>query len=571
MNFYDFEVFAHDWFITIINPIELTMNIIVNNINVLKNYYSRHKDQIWVGYNSRNYDTYIMKGLLYGMNPKKINDDIILRGLKGWQISRDFKKKKFLNFDIYTKNSLKVIEGFMGNDIRETEVDFNLNRKLTAQEVRQTIRYNVHDVEQTLEVFRKNKYLYDSQIQLIENFKLPLEMVSLTQAQLTANILECEKKEHNDEFDFDIINKIHLKKYKKVLDWFNDSDNRDYKKSLDIDVCGIPHHFGWGGLHGCPDKPLHSKGRIFHVDVASYYPSQIIKYDFMTRNSNNPERYTEVYNYRLKLKAEGKKKEQAPYKIVLNSAYGMMKDKYSSAYDPKQANAICVNGQLMLLDLLEHLEPYITLIQSNTDGLIIQVDDNEKIDKVMDICHRWEHRTGMKLEQDEITEIFQKDVNNYIFRFASGKLERKGAYVMELNDLNYDLPIINKALVDYMIKNIPVEETINNCNMIKEFQKIVKISSNYEGGWHNGKYLTDKTFRVFASNDQNDSYLGKYKYKGATIEKFANTPEHSFIMNENVNGVLVTKKLDKQWYIDLAKKRLDDFGIKINKEIGGLF
>lgn len=422
LNFYDFEVFAHDWFITIINPIELTMNIIVNNINVLKNYYSRHKDQIWVGYNSRNYDTYIMKGLLYGMNPKKINDDIILRGLKGWQISRDFKKKKFLDFDIYTKNSLKVIEGFMGNDIRETEIDFNLNRKLTAQEVRQTIRYNVHDVEQTLEVFRKNKYLYDSQIQLIETFKLPLEMISLTQAQLTANILECEKKEHNDEFDFDIINKIHLKKYKKVLDWFNDFDNRDYKKSLDIDVCGIPHHFGWGGLHGCPDKPLHSKGRIFHVDVASYYPSQIIKYDFMTRNSNNPERYTEVYNYRLKLKAEGKKKEQAPYKIVLNGAYGMMKDKYSSAYDPKQANAICVNGQLMLLDLLEHLEPYITLIQSNTDGLIIQVDDDdEKIDKVMDICHRWEHRTGMKLEQDEITEIFQKDVNNYIIKFSCQK------------------------------------------------------------------------------------------------------------------------------------------------------
>ena len=192
----------------------------------------------------------------------------------------------------------------------------------------------------------------------------------------------------------------------------------------------------------------------------------------------------------------------------------MMKDKYSLAYDPKQANNICVNGQLMLTDLLEHLEPYIRLVQSNTDGLIVQVEDNqESIDKFMNICHRWEHRTGMGLGFDEITEIFQKDVNNYIFRFANGKLERKGAYVMELDDLNYDLPIINKSLVDYMMNGISVEETINSCDELKEFQKIVKISSNYEGGWHNNEYLTDKTFRVFASNDKNDTYLGKYKYQ----------------------------------------------------------
>lgn len=572
LNFYDFEVFVHDWFITIINPIELTMRVIVNDLKALTDYYNKHKNQIWVGYNSRSYDTYIMKGLLLGMNPKKINDDIILRGLKGWQISRDFKKKKFLDFDIYTKDSLKTKEGFMGSDIRETEVDFNLNRKLTQQEVRKTIKYNIHDVEQTLEVFRRNKYLYESQIQLIETFNLPIEMISLTQPQLTANILECEKQEHNDEFKFKIIDQIHLKKYKSAKEWFENPDNRDYKKSFDLNVCGVPHRFGWGGLHGCPELPLHVKGRIFHVDVTSYYPSQIIKHGFMTRNSKNPGRYKEVFDIRVALKKAGKKKEQQPYKIVLNGAYGMMKDKYSLAYDPKQANAICVNGQLMLLDLLEHLEPYITLIQSNTDGLIIQVeDDEEKINKVMDICHRWEHRTGMGLEQDEITEIFQKDVNNYVFRFKSGKLERKGAYIMELDDLNYDLPIINKALVDYMMNNIPVQETINNCDMIKEFQKIVKVSSNYEGGWHNGENLVDKTFRVFASKDQNDTYLGKYKYQGATIEKFANTPEHCFIMNESVNGVKVSKKLDKQWYIDLALKRLEDFGIKENKNIGGLF
>ena len=571
LNFYDFEVFVHDWCVTIINPIEKIMTVIVNDVGALKRYYKKHQDQFWVGYNSRNYDTFIMKGLLLGMNPKKVNDDIIVRNMKGWQINREFKNVKFLNFDIYTKNSLKTLEGFMGNDIRETEVDFNLQRKLTPQEIRQIIKYNIHDVEQTIEVFRRNIYLYESQIQLIETFGMDIELIGSTQAQLTAKILECEKLEHNDEFDIEIVPTLHLKKYVYAKEWFEDENNLDYKKSFSMNLCGVPHQFGWGGLHGCPEEPLHIKGRLFHVDVNSYYPSQIIRYDFMTRNSRNPKRYEGIYKYRLQLKAEGKKKEQAPYKIVLNGAYGMMKDKYSLAYDPKMANNICINGQLMLTDLLEHLEPYITLIQSNTDGLIVQVeDDEEKINKVMNICHRWEHRTGMGLGFDEITEIFQKDVNNYVFRFASGKLERKGAYVMELDDLNNDLPIVNKALVDYMMKGVAVEETIGNCDEIKQFQKIVKVSSNYEGAWHNGEYLHDKTFRVFASKDKKDTYLGKFKYKGATIEKFGNTPDFAFIMNENVNGVKVTKKLDKQWYIDLANKRLEDFGIKVNKNAGGL-
>lgn len=572
LNFYDFEVFRHDWCVTIINPIEKKQVTIANDTRALKRYYNSHKDQIWVGYNSRSYDTFIMKGLLLGMNSKKVNDDIIFRGLKGWQINREFKNVKFLNFDIYTKNSLKVLEGFMGVDIRETEVDFNLNRKLNPHEMRQTIKYNVHDVEQTIEVFRRNIYLYESQMQLIETFGMDIELIGVTQAQLTARILGCQQVKRDDEFDIKLVPTLHLKKYVYAKEWFENKDNLDYKKSFSLNVCGVPHQFGWGGLHGCPEEPLHIKGRIFHVDVTSYYPSIMIKYNFLTRNTDNKKRYTQVYDIRVQLKKEGKKKEQAPYKIVLNGAFGMTKDKYSSAYDPRQANNVCVNGQLMLLDLLEHLEPYIELIQSNTDGLIIRVEDNqEKIDKVMNICHRWEHRTGMGLGFDEIDEIWQKDVNSYIFRFTNGNLERKGAYVMELDDLNYDLSIVNKALVDYMTRNIPVEDTINNCNDLREFQKIVKISSNYKIAWHNNEYFSEKTFRLFASKDVKDTYLGKIKRFGATIEKFANTPEHCFIKNDSVVDCPMSNKLDKKWYIDLARKRLNDFGIFVSENEVRLF
>lgn len=566
LNFYDFEVFMFDWMVVIINPVAKTEEVIVNDRKALMRYYSKHKKEIWVGYNSRNYDTFILKSILLDMNPKKTNDLIIEDNVKGWQISKAFNDIDLLDFDIApAMQGLKQLEGFMGNNIKETSVPFDLDRELTRKEITETIRYCLHDVEQTVEVFRKRKNEYDAHIDLIETFGLDIDKIRCTKAQLTATIIGCEKKERDDEFDLQIVPTLRLKKYKFVQDWFENPANYDYKNRLETEVCGIPHVFGWGGLHGCPDKPLHIKGRLFHVDVTSYYPSIMIEYDFLTRNCKSKRKFKEIYDKRVELKKAGKKKEQAPYKIILNSTYGICKDRNSKAFDPRQANNVCINGQLMLLDLLEHLEGYAEIIQSNTDGIILQVADNDNAEKKMrEICNEWIDRTKMGLGFDEIDEIWQKDVNNYVFRFKSGKLERKGAYVKELDDLDYDLPIVNKAIVDYLTKGVMPEETVKVCNDLKQFQKIVKISSNYRMGWHNNHYLTDRTFRVFASTDKSDTYIGKCKAEGATIEKFANTPEHCFIWNDDVNGVSVVRKLDKKWYSDIAEKRIADFGIDLN-------
>jgi DNA polymerase len=115
-----------------------------------------------------------------------------------------------------------------------------------------------------------------------------------------------------------------------------------------------------------------------------------------------------------------------------------------------------------------------------------------------------------------------------------------------------------------MVHGVPVEKTICDCDDLKEFQKIVKVSSKYLCGWHNGKQLLDKTFRVFASKDPFDGCIGKIKIKNGqyVTEKFANTPEHCFIWNDDVNGVPVPEDLDKQYYVDVAKKRLEQFGVR---------
>ena len=564
LNFYDFETYKYDWLTVIINTQEQSTTVIHNDKDQLAAYHAAHKDQIWIGYNSRNYDQYILKAILLGMDPKKVSDWIIKDGRKGWEYSSLFNKIQLYNYDCMNKfYSLKQLEGFMGNDVRETSVAFDIDRKLTAAELADTIKYCTHDVEQTMEVFLRTKANFDAHLNLLKTFNLSLSNISKTQAQLSALALGCSKKAWLDEWDLQFVDTLRIRKYQKVVQWFKDPVNHDYSNSLTMDVCGVPHQFGWGGIHGAPDQPIHRKGLVLHVDVTSFYPSIMIKYDMLSRNVRDKSVYKQIYDTRVALKAAGKKAEQAPYKIILNSTYGICKDPTSAAYDPRQANNVCVNGQLLLLDLLEHLEDHCEVIQSNTDGLIIQIPDTDAaFDKVDDICFEWETRTGMQLGFDVITEIWQKDVNNYLFKFEDGKIERKGAYVKPQNDLDYDMPIVNKALVAYMVDSVPVEKTINGCTDLREFQKIVKVSSKYSHGWHNGRILQDKTFRVFASNQWSDSSIGKMKTAGSTVEKFANTPDHCFIMNCSVNGLPVPDNLDKGYYIDMARKRLQQFGVE---------
>lgn len=585
LNFFDFEVFKCNWLVVIINPLNKTKEIIIDDVEKLQKYYDEHKNEIWVGYNSRHYDQWILKGILCGFNPKEINDFIIADGKKGYQFSGLLNKISINNYDVFLRNDggLKSLEGFMGNDIKESSVPFDIDRPLTDDEIQETVKYCTHDVEQTIEVFLNRKADFDAQMGLIKLFKLPLQHIGKTKAQLAAICLDAHMKSHNDEFDIELPDTLRVEKYKHIVNWYLDENNRDYSKSLEIDVAGVPHLFGWGGLHGAIDK-YYGEGYFINVDVASYYPSMILRYNWISRNVLDPKKYEEIYNNRLKYKAE-KNPMQLPLKTLLNSTYGAMKDKFNQLYDPRQANNICVGGQLMLLDLLEKLEPYCKIIQSNTDGILIKIDRKEDFDLIDDICYEWESRTGMNLEFDLFKKVFQKDVNNYVLVDFDGNYKAKGAYVKKLSNLDYDLAIVNEALVNYMIYGTPIEKTINDCRDLRKFQKIVKVSGKYLYGLKNptfsytfkdewgsktkvkiwnrdGEKLTDRTFRVFASNRQNDGGIFKLKNLTSNPEKFANTPESCFIINDDLQQIDIdSTELNRQWYIDMANERLRQFGV----------
>lgn len=577
MLFYDFEVFKEDWLVVVIDMIKKQEHVIVNDPEKLTKIYNKNKNQIWVGFNSRHYDQYILKAIICGFDPKRVNDYIIVKKHPGWRFSSLFRGIKLINYDVMnqTDRGLKTFEGFMGNDIRESSVPFNIDRKLTHEEIEETIKYCRHDVEQTIEVFLQRKEDFEAHMGLVklacENEPLDLFLLSRTKVQLSSIILDATQKKHNDEFDIDFPSSMKIDKYKDVVNWYADEKNRCYvkknekgrfvKNQLEIMVAGVPHVFGWGGVHGAIDK-YNGEGYYLNMDVASLYPSLMIQYDLGSRNMKDPKKYEEIYHTRLKYKAE-KNPLQLPLKLVLNGTYGAMKDKNNQLYDPRQANRVCIYGQLLLLDLIEKLEPHCKIIQSNTDGILIELPDgsDETFYKIDDVCHEWEKRTGLILEFEEFKRVFQKDVNNYIVVTHDGKYHSKGAYVKKLNSLDYDLPIVNKALVNYMVHDVPIEKTINDCDDLKEFQLVSKISSKYTHILHGDKVKNEKTIRVFASSDPNDKGVTKVHATTGRPAKIPNSPENCFIYNDEVNGVKVPDKLDREFYINMANKRLKDFGV----------
>ena len=344
------------------------------------------------------------------------------------------------------------------------------------------------------------------------------------------------------------------------------TNEKDYETmKLQTDINGVPHTFGIGGLHGSRDKYF-GEGIYIMADVGSYYPALMIEYNFLSRNVSNPAKYKIMRDERLVMKAN-KDPREAPRKIVLNGSFGASKDQYNALYDPLQANNTCIAGQLLLIDLLEKLEGKCELIQSNTDGILVKVYNLAEKDEVIAMCEAWGARTRMTMEYDMYSKVIQKDVNNYII-IPEGELydskgkpkwKCKGAWVKKLSLLDNDLPIVNKAVKDYFIFGIPVEQTIGQANMLIDFQKVTKISSKYSHGHHNGKVITGKVHRCFASADSKDGTLYKYHKGKEALEKTSSTPVNCFLDDGNIEGKRVPAKLDKNWYIDLANQRIKDF------------
>ena len=638
---YDIEVFSHDWIVVFRNPTAENNHIVIHNDNYHLREFLSQTDIVIGGFNNKWYDDWVVLTMLLGGDNTEVkkHHDFIISGRNGWEFPFiQFQKRPFNSFDLRDDLplglSLKAIEGNIGASIVESSISFNIDRKLTPAELEEVIRYCKTDVDNTVKLYEKRKKYIDSKLFIAKLKGIPeAEAIGLTNAKLTSRFLDAVPQDFGDEFIYEPPEELRISKYKYVLDFFLDpvnytlrelesqlstetrkikikslttkieklkASNNRYDCKLETTVAGVPHVYGWGGIHGAinnyfaKDTPGY---KIVTVDVGSYYPSMALEYNYASRAIPSVDGYRNVYNTRMNAKHTGDKATADALKLILNTFYGAMKNRYNDLYDPRNASAICITGMLLLTDLISKLESVdgFELIQSNTDGIIIRYPLVVESD-IEAIISEWEARTRLNMEYTVIKAIAQKDVNNYVMKAGEtylikdgkkivtdedkNKLKTKGGYVSLSNGgdfKNNSMVVIHKALVNYFMDGVPIEETILANDNIADYQIIAKTGSTYDGTfWEvdGEKVEVQKVNRVYATTDTRYGTIYKRKNGKDTVgesteindegrsDKIASLPEHCIVDNENK---LKIGDIDKGFYIDLALKRAGDY--KGNKNI----
>ena len=545
--------------------------VIHNNSEELKAYVDKliNDRSILVGFNNYYYDDVVLGGVLLGKDPYEISKKLIA----GERVNH---KLNLITLDVMQELplgvGLKSSQANLGMSIVETPIDFNLDRPLTKDELELLIGYCKNDVKDTELLFKIREDYFKAKFEVVNEFKLPIPALKNTRAVLSSKVLKCTKMEPpKDRLHLDYDPHIDWDKLpKELVDFYRQCEydyrcGGDYKeiesRKLKLMIAGVPHVYAFGGIHGAIEK-YNASGTFLHIDVSSYYPSLIIVDGFMSRASADPKLFSDLREIRYRYKAQ-KDPRQAVYKIIINATFGAMKSEYNNLYDPKQANNICINGQLILTQLILELEPYCQLIQSNTDGIVVKYNNN--YDEVVKIVKDFGNRFGLTFDIDKIIKIAQRDVNNYAIMFEDGKIEAKGRFG-KFNGGNFmqnSLSIIDKALVNYYIHGIPVSQTVIDTyknNDLAPFQIVCKMGGTYDGMYYeigdegDTKLVpTQKVNRVFATN--NKKYWGIYKRKGDSYQKIANTSEHNIIHNEEL-AKFDKSLLDLNYYIELCNKNL---------------
>lgn len=591
---YDFEVFFNDWLVVFKNLQSKEFVTILNDNSAVKDFIKIQRPTL-VGFNNKHYDNYILKAVLADCSASEIKSisDYIIAGNQAWNHSllKNVKTPWFDSFDLkddcQVGISLKSFEAHSGMNIEESTVNFDIKRNLTDEEITEVLQYCKHDVDATEKLFAIRKDYLQTKLQLGELSGIPPEKsLFMTNAKLTAAFLKASPVKFEDEREYSYPDNLNREWIPDtVFEFFNQlhddtiSDDELFTRKFTGNIGDCSYTLGFGGIHGdCGNIDISSKDGllIINEDVASYYPHLMTVNSYCSRAIPDPKIYQSMLNRRMEAKKNGDSKTANALKLVANTTYGAMLNQYNPLYDPLNGRSVCISGQLYLLELAYHLYSVspdeIKIIQLNTDGIMFSAPEYW-LDLINKITKEWQERTKFTLERDIIQRVIQKDVNNYIEIKQDGTFKVKGGYLVRgiskagAFNINNNFNIVSQAVIDYFVKGIPLETTINQCDEILKFQIIAKASGKYSGVYQvvNGEKVdAQRCNRVYAS--KNKDYGTLYKTHGQTGKdaKIGGLPEHCIIDNKNNLSI---ESVDKSWYIELAQKYVNDYiGIKSTKQ-----
>lgn len=592
-------------------------------------FYYTHEDyfKLFCGYNNHHYDDVIINYIidyrkklaslpywkicnsLFNLSTTIVEDEDGSREkLKRWKYAHYFESMDLLTMQFSQKLrvGLKTMQVTMHyKNVYEYEGDFD--QPLPVDKIDEMIAYNINDVESTTELLSRLKEQID--LRLFIEKEHGIDCLSMDSVKMAETFLleEYSKrsgipknviKEMRSPMDYIPLKDVILPfiKYKnpKLQDVLEDmkkqivysKERKGYEKKFVLS--NVVYSVGVGGIHSIHTPKIFlpkDDEHIGHADVTSMYPSLLIKYQFGPRHLGKLfcDIFEGIYYERIEAKRTGQKIKNLFLKIVLNSPTGKMQQEVSWMYDPFNVFKIRINGQLILLMLVDRLlELGCEIIQVNTDGVVYRAKNSLK-DGIERAIKEVEQITQLGFEVDEYEAFYQYAINDYfgvMKGYSESKdpdlIERKGMFITKTKLGKGLAPvIIPKAVIEYFVNKIPVTETIEKDKDIRDFLMSQAVDKKFKVV--HGDKPVQRINRFYAST--NGPYLYKVKKNdnpGHHIltnpwgyPEAYDVPEESWSNMLTKSGVTILNKFDDtpiedrkinyRYYISEAKKVIADF------------
>lgn len=556
------------------------------DLNEMRELYNTYgADTIWVGWNSNHYDDLIFEAIV----KNQVSPFVKSKELIG-QKWKPFCRFPFFGYDLLNgflnPPSLKLTEALEGDSIDTTEVDFDLQRPLSAEERAQTERYNMSDLKRTYKNFCKFKGKFELRIAMINEFNIPLQQgLRMTGTQIAAAALGAKAVPgiENQKIKPVLYPTLQVKN-QQMIDWFLGEKFRE-KENIRLNICNTTVNFAAGGAHSECNK-YHAK-KAMYADISGYYNLVMMNFDLLPRTLDEAgkERYKFMYHEQLRLKKidPGKRKI---YKTICLSVFGAMNNEHTDFYDPQKALLVTSSGEMFMLDLLEKLDGLGTAFNVNTDGIMFEPFDWNDEEKIRNIIQEWVERNGFAVKTGIITDYHGRDVNCYVMREPDGELCFKGEAVK-----NYDIsdkafaegaffnckepPIIAKGIVAAFMDGILPEQFVEqNKNDMRLYQYTSKKNTfdylAYKMTTINtgsiAEYQIQSPSRCFAKRDISSvGTIIKHRTKNGkhTFAKVQNLPDNVFIWNDEILSEDAVNKIvpqiDYKYYVNRIYERINEF------------
>ena len=562
-------------------------------------------DKMFCGYNNKHYDDVIINYLIdfyYKMDSLSylkicnslfnLSSTIVTSEegdtskFKRWKYAKYFYSMDLLTmlFSSKLRVGLKEMQVTMHyKNVEEYSGDFS--QFLPDSEIDNMIEYNINDVESTTELL--NRLKDDVQLRLFIEKEYGIDALSMDSVKFGETLLlkkYCEETRLSEQYvktlrspmDYiplkDVILPFISYKNPKLQDVLKDmksqivysKERKGYEKKFVLS--NVRYSVGVGGIHSLHTPQIFvpsDNEYIGHSDVASMYPSFIIKYKWIPRHLGEEfwQVYSQIYKERIEAKHSGQKLKNLALKLTLNSVTGKMQQETSWMYDPFSVFKIRINGQLILLMLVDRLlELNCKIVQVNTDGVMYIAQKTQR-EAVQEAVSEVERLTQLTFESDDYEAFYQYAINDY-FGVEKGYsqshdpklIEKKGMFITDPRLGKGLAPaIIPKAVINYFLTKQPTSEYIKSSKNIEDFLMYQRVDKKFKV--LHGDVPIQRINRFYAST--NDYSLFKVDPTGKVANML--TKSGVTILNKMNNIPIEGRHLNYQYYISEANKIISEF------------